>query len=35
VKDESADRRKEVKYHRDDESTNEDDDEYTLEKEFF
>jgi hypothetical protein len=35
VKDESTDRRKEVRARRDDESTNEDDDEYTSEKEFF
>jgi hypothetical protein len=43
VKDESIDRKKEVKAQRDnkstneddDESTNEDDDEYTLEQEFF
>jgi hypothetical protein len=35
VRDESIDRRKEVRAHRNDESTNEDDDEYTSEKEFF
>jgi hypothetical protein len=35
VKDESIDRHKEVRAQRDDESTNEDDDEYTLEHEFF
>jgi hypothetical protein len=35
VKDESTDRNKEVRAQRDDESTNEDDDEYTLEQEFF
>jgi hypothetical protein len=33
VKDESADKRKEVGAHRYDESTNEDDDEYTSEQE--
>jgi hypothetical protein len=32
VKDESTDRKKEVRAQRDDESTNEDDDEYTSEK---
>jgi hypothetical protein len=35
VKDESTDRKKEVRAQRDDESTNEDDDEYTSEKELF
>jgi hypothetical protein len=35
VKDESTDRKKKVKSQRDDESTNEYDDEYTLEQEFF
>jgi hypothetical protein len=35
VKDESTNRRKEVRAQRDDESINEDDDEYTLEKELF
>jgi hypothetical protein len=35
VKDESIDRKKEVRAQRDDESTNEDDDEYTLEQELF
>jgi hypothetical protein len=35
VKDESKDRKKEVRARRDDESTNEDDDEYTSEKELF
>jgi hypothetical protein len=35
VKYESTDRKKEVRDQRDDESTNEDDDEYTSEKEFF
>jgi hypothetical protein len=35
VKYESADRRKEFGAQRDDESTNEDDDEYTSEKELF
>jgi hypothetical protein len=32
VKDESTDRKKEVRAQRDDESTNEDDDEYTSEQ---
>jgi hypothetical protein len=35
VKDESTDRRKEVRAERDNEFTNEDDDEYTSEKELF
>jgi hypothetical protein len=35
VKDESTDRKKEVRAHRDNESTNEDDDEYTSKKELF
>jgi hypothetical protein len=35
VKDESTDRKKEVRAQRDDESTNEDDDEYTSEQELF
>jgi hypothetical protein len=35
VKDESKDRKKEVRYQRDDESTNEDDDEYTSKQELF
>jgi hypothetical protein len=35
VKDESTDRNKEFRAQRDDESTNEDDDEYTSEKELF
>jgi hypothetical protein len=35
VKDESTDRKKEVRAQRDDESTNEDDDEYTSKKELF
>jgi hypothetical protein len=35
VKDESTNRNKEVRDKRDDESTNEDDDEYTSEKELF
>ena len=35
VKDESTDRKKEVRAQRDNESTNEDDDEYTSEKELF
>jgi hypothetical protein len=35
VKDESIDRKKKVRSQRDDESTNEDDDEYTSEKELF
>jgi hypothetical protein len=35
VKDESTDRKKEVRAKRDNESTNEDDDEYTSEKELF
>jgi hypothetical protein len=35
VKDESTDRKKEFKFERDNESTNEDDDEYTSEQEFF
>jgi hypothetical protein len=35
VKDESLDRKKEVRAQRDDESTNEDDDEYTSEHELF
>jgi hypothetical protein len=35
VKDESIDRKKEVRAQRDDESTNEDDDEYTSEQELF
>jgi hypothetical protein len=35
VKDESIDRKKEVRAQRDDEYTNEDDDEYTSEQEFF
>jgi hypothetical protein len=35
VKDESTDRKKEVRSYRDDESNNEDDDEYTSEKELF
>jgi hypothetical protein len=35
VKDESTDKKKEVRSHRDNESTNEDDDEYTSEKELF
>jgi hypothetical protein len=34
-KDESTDRKKEVRAQRDNESTNEDDDEYTSEKELF
>jgi hypothetical protein len=35
VKDESIDRKKEFRAQRDNESTNEDDDEYTSEHEFF
>jgi hypothetical protein len=35
VKDESTDKKKEVRAQIDDESTNEDDDEYKLEKELF
>jgi hypothetical protein len=35
VKDESTDRKKEVRAQRDDESTNEDDGEYTSKREFF
>jgi hypothetical protein len=35
VKDESTDRKKEVRAQRDNESTNEDDDEYTSKKELF
>jgi hypothetical protein len=35
VRDESTDRRKEVRAQRDDEFTNEDDDEYTSEQELF
>jgi hypothetical protein len=35
VKYESTDKNKELRAQRDDESTNEDDDEYTLEKELF
>jgi hypothetical protein len=35
VKDESMDIKKDSRAQRDDESTNEDDDEYTSEKEFF
>jgi hypothetical protein len=35
VKDESIDRKKEVRAKRDNESTNDDDDEYTSEKELF
>jgi hypothetical protein len=35
VKDESTDKKKEVEAQRDDESTNENDDEYSLEHEFF
>jgi hypothetical protein len=35
VKHESTDRKKEVRAQGDDESTNEDDDEYTLEEELF
>jgi hypothetical protein len=35
MKYESTDRKKEVRAQRDDESTNEDDDEYTLEQELF
>jgi hypothetical protein len=35
VKDESTNRKKEVRSQRDDQSTNEDDDEYTSEKELF
>jgi hypothetical protein len=35
VKDESTDRKKEVRAQRDNKSTNEDDDEYTSEKELF
>jgi hypothetical protein len=35
VKDESTDRKKEVRAQRDNKSTNEDDDEYTLEQELF
>jgi hypothetical protein len=35
VKDESIDRKKEFRAQRDDEPTNEDDDEYTSEKELF
>jgi hypothetical protein len=35
VKDESIDRKKELRAQRDDESTNEDDDEYTSEHELF
>jgi hypothetical protein len=35
VKDESTDRKKEVRAQRDDESTNEDDDEYTSKQELF
>ena len=35
MKDESTDRKKEVRAQRNDESTNEDDEEYTSEKDFF
>jgi hypothetical protein len=35
VKDESTNKKKEVRAQRDDESTNKDDDEYTLEKDLF